>query len=134
MAAPPRVFTLFDLPVLELSPRTRDWQDHLPDHSHVPCRVRVPAWPDRCCRRANLELIAGTGTICSGWPGRRGARAPAPLLVGELSAPGGGTRSRGGTEGIRGPVQNGLRRPLLADPAYRRKISRQLNKGELVTK
>jgi Tn3 transposase DDE domain len=42
----------------------------------------------------------------------------------------GDRRARGGVEGVRGVAAHDLRRRYIADPVYRRKISRQLNKGE----
>lgn len=80
-------------------------------------------------RRCNLDLIAGhwddllrlAGSLKFGHATRVAAARQA-LSIQPAERPG------CGAQGVRGAPENDLRR--LSDPQYRRKISRQLNKGE----
>jgi TnpA family transposase len=82
-------------------------------------------------RRANLDLIAGHWDDLLRLAGSlKFGHATASLLVGKLSASG---RQKALAAVLK--VYGALRRTIyaaryLSDPAYRRKISRQLNKGE----
>lgn len=126
-------FGLFDLLGLQLSPRIRDLAK-ITLYRTAP-RVRVEAdYPHTgplLTRRLNVELI---GEHWDDLLRRAGSlkfgHATASLIVGELSASG---RQNALAAALK--EYGALRRTIyaaryLSDPAYRRKISRQLNKGE----
>lgn len=126
-------FGLFDLLGLQLSPRIRDLGKITlyRDGSHAAATARFPHAGPLLTRRLNTDLIAEhyddllrlAGSLKFG-------HATASLLVGKLSASG---RQNALAAALK--EYGALRRTIyaaryLADPVYRRKISRQLNKGE----
>jgi len=126
-------FGLFDLLGLQLSPRIRDLGKITlcRTGSKPEAEAAFPLAGPLLTRRANLDLIAGhyddllrvAGSLKFG-------HATASLLVGKLSASG---RQNALAAALK--EYGALRRTIyaaryLSDPAYRRKIFRQLNKGE----
>ncbi len=126
-------FGLFDLLGLQLSPRIRDLGKITlcRTGSKPEAEAAFPLAGPLLTRRANLDLIAAhyddllrlAGSLKFG-------HATASLLVGKLSASG---RQNALAAALK--EYGALRRTIyaaryLSDPAYRRKISRQLNKGE----
>lgn len=126
-------FGLFDLLGLQLSPRIRDLGKITlyRDGSHAAVTARFPKAGPLLTRRLNTDLIAEhyddllrlAGSLKFG-------HATASLLVGKLSASG---RQNALAAALK--EYGALRRTIyaaryLSDPVYRRKISRQLNKGE----
>ncbi len=126
-------FGLFDLLGLQLSPRIRDL-GKITLYRAVP-RARVEAgYPHTgplLTRRLNTELIAGHWDDLLRLAGSlKFGHATASLIVGKLSASG---RQNALAAALK--EYGALRRTIyaaryLSDPAYRRKISRQLNRGE----
>ena len=126
-------FGLFDLLGLQLSPRIRDLGRitlYRPG-PRAEAETRFPHAGPLLTRRCNLDLIAEhyddllrlAGSLKFG-------HATASLLVGKLSASG---RQNALAAALK--EYGALRRTIyaaryLSDPGYRRKISRQLNKGE----
>lgn len=126
-------FALFDLLGLQLSPRIRDL-GKITLHrmgSRAQVEADYPNTGPLLTRKLNTDLIAEhyddllrlAGSLKFG-------HATASLLVGKLSASG---RQNALAAALK--EYGALRRTIyaaryLADPAYRRKISRQLNKGE----
>lgn len=126
-------FALFDLLGLQLSPRIRDL-GKITLYRAGPRSQIEAAYPHAgplLTRRLNTDLIAAhyddllrlAGSLKFG-------HATASLLVGKLSASG---RQNALASGLK--EYGALRRTIyaaryLTDPGYRRKISRQLNKGE----
>ncbi|WSG61149.1 transposase [Nocardia sp. NBC_01730] len=126
-------FGLFDLLGMQLSPRIRDL-GRITLYRPGPrseAETRFPHAGPLLTRRTNLDLIAEhyddllrlAGSLKFG-------HATASLLVGKLSA-----SSRQNTLAAALKEYGALRRTIyaakyLSDPDYRRKISRQLNKGE----
>ena len=126
-------FGLFDLLGLQLSPRIRDL-GRITLYRAAPRAQVESAFPHAgplLTRRCNLDLIAEhyddllrlAGSLKFG-------HATASLLVGKLSASG---RQNALAAALK--EYGALRRTIyaaryLSDPGYRRKISRQLNKGE----
>lgn len=126
-------FGLFDLLGLQLSPRIRDL-GKITLYRTGPksqAEAKSPLAGPLLTRRANLELIAAhwddllrlSGSLKFG-------HATASLLVGKLSA---STRQNALAAALK--EYGAVRRTIyaaryLSDPAYRRRISRQLNKGE----
>ncbi|MDP9850485.1 Tn3 family transposase [Streptosporangium lutulentum] len=126
-------FALFDLLGLQLSPRIRDLGTITLYRTRPRAQVAAdyPHAGPLLTRRLNTEVIAEhyddllrlAGSLKFG-------HATASLLVGKLSA-----SSRQNALAAALKEYGALRRSIyaaryLADPAYRRKISRQLNKGE----
>ena len=126
-------FALFDLLGLQLSPRIRDLGKITLNRmgSRAQVEADYPNAGPLLTRKLNTELIAEhyedllrlAGSLKFG-------HATASLLVGKLSASG---RQNALAAALK--EYGALRRTIyaaryLADPAYRRKISRQLNKGE----
>ncbi len=122
-------FGLFDLLGLQLSPRIRDLGKITLCRAGPKSRVEAafPLAGPLLTRRLNTEhwddLLRLAGSLKFG-------HATASLLVGKLSA-----SSRQNTLAAALKEYGALRRTIyaaryLSDPAYRRKISRQLNKGE----
>ena len=126
-------FGLFDLLGLQLSPRIRDLGKITPYRtgSRAQVEAEFPHTEPLLTRKLNTDLIAEhyddllrvAGSLKFG-------HATASLLVGKLSASG---RQNALAAALK--EYGALRRTIyaaryLADPAYRRKISRQLNKGE----
>lgn len=126
-------FALFDLLGLQLSPRIRDLGKITLYRAGPKSQVEsaFPLAGPLLTRRANLDRIAGH------WDGLlrlagslKFGHATASLLVGKLSA-----SSRQNTLAAALKEYGALRRTIyaaryLSDPAYRRKIARQLNRGE----
>ncbi|WP_152104035.1 Tn3 family transposase, partial [Rhodococcus aetherivorans] len=126
-------FGLFDLLGLQLSPRIRDL-GRITLYRAAPRAQVESAFPHAgplLTRKLNLDLIAEhyddllrlSGSLKFG-------HATASLLVGKLSASG---RQNALAAALK--EYGALRRTIyaaryLSDPGYRRKISRQLNKGE----
>jgi TnpA family transposase len=126
-------FALFDLVGLQLSPRIRDL-GKITLYRPGPRAEAESAWPlggPLLTRRLNRELIAEhwddllrlAGSVKFG-------QATASLIVGKLSA-----SSRQNTLATALKEYGSLRRTIyaaryLADEGYRRRITRQLNKGE----
>ncbi|WSF96001.1 transposase [Nocardia vinacea] len=126
-------FGLFDLLGMQLSPRIRDL-GKITLYRPGPRReteARFPHAGPLMTRRANLELIAEHWDDLLRLAGSlKFGHATASLLVGKLSASG-----RQNTLATALEEYGALRRIVyavryLSDPDYRRKISRQLNKGE----
>ncbi|MDT0468945.1 Tn3 family transposase [Streptomyces gibsoniae] len=126
-------FGLFDLLGLQLSPRIRDL-GKITLYRTGPRSEVSSAFPfagPLLTRRANLDLIARHWDDLLRLAGSlKFGHATASLLVGKLSA-----SSRQNALAAALKEYGALRRTIyaaqyLADPAYRRKISRQLNKGE----
>ncbi len=126
-------FGLFDLLGLQLSPRIRDL-GKITLHRTGPKSQMTSAFPHAgplLTRRANLDLIAAHWDDLLRLAGSlKFGHATASLLVGKLSA-----SSRQNSLAAALKEYGALRRTIytaryLSDPAYRRKISRQLNKGE----
>lgn len=126
-------FGLFDLLGLQLSPRIRDLGRITLCRlgTRAEAQTRFPHTGPLLTRKLNLDLIAEhyddllrlAGSLKFG-------HATASLLVGKLSASG-----RQNTLAAALKEYGALRRTIyaaryLSDPSYRRKISRQLNKGE----
>jgi len=126
-------FGLFDLLGLQLSPRIRDLGKitRYRTGSRAQVEAEFPHTGPLLTRKLNTDLIAEhyddllrvAGSLKFG-------HATASLLVGKLSASG---RQNALAAALK--EYGALRRTIyaaryLADPAYRRKISRQLNKGE----
>ncbi len=126
-------FGLFDLLGMQLSPRIRDL-GRITLYRPVPraeAEARFPHAGPLMTRKLNLDLIAEhyddllrlAGSLKFG-------HATASLLVGKLSASG---RQNALAAALK--EYGAMRRTIyaaryLSDPAYRRKIARQLNKGE----
>ncbi|MBF6241470.1 Tn3 family transposase [Nocardia otitidiscaviarum] len=126
-------FGLFDLLGMQLSPRIRDL-GKITLYRPGPRRdteARFPHAGPLMTRRANLELIAEHWDDLLRLAGSlKFGHATASLLVGKLSASG-----RQNTLAAALKEYGALRRTVyaakyLSDPDYRRKIARQLNKGE----
>ncbi|MFI0487470.1 Tn3 family transposase [Actinomadura sp. 9N215] len=126
-------FALFDLLGLQLSPRIRDL-GKITLYRTAPKAQVVDAFPlagPLLTRRANTELIAAHWDDLLRLAGSlKFGHATASLLVGKLSASG---RQNALAAALK--EYGALRRTVyaaryLSDAAYRRKISRQLNKGE----
>ncbi len=126
-------FGLFDLLGMQLSPRIRDL-GKITLYRPGPRReteARFPHAGPLMTRRANLELIAEHWDDLLRLAGSlKFGHATASLLVGKLSVSG-----RQNTLATALKEYGALRRTVyaaryLSDPDYRRKISRQLNKGE----
>ncbi|WP_280459346.1 Tn3 family transposase [Nocardia carnea] len=126
-------FGLFDLLGMQLSPRIRDLGRitlYRPG-SRRETEARFPHAGPLMTRRANLELIAEHWDDLLRLAGSlKFGHGTASLLVGKLSASG-----RQNTLATALKEYGALRRTVyaaryLSDPDYRRKISRQLNKGE----
>jgi TnpA family transposase len=126
-------FGLFDLLGLQLSPRIRDLGKITlyRDGSHAAATARFPHAGPLLTRRLNTDLIAEHYDDLLRLAGSlRFGHATASLLVGKLSASG---RQNALAAALK--EYGALRRTIyaaryIADPVYRRKISRQLNKGE----
>lgn len=126
-------FGLFDLLGLQLSPRIRDL-GKITLHRTGPKSQMTSAFPHAgplLTRRANLDLIAAHWDDLLRLAGSlKFGHATASLLVSKLSA-----SNRQNSLAAALKEYGALRRTIytaryLSDPAYRRKISRQLNKGE----
>ncbi|WUI32705.1 Tn3 family transposase [Nocardia sp. NBC_00416] len=126
-------FGLFDLLGMQLSPRIRDL-GRITLYRPGPrgtAEARFPHAGPLLTRKANLDLIAGHWDDLLRLAGSlKFGHATASLLVGKLSASG-----RQNTLAAALKEYGALRRTIyaakyLADPGYRRKITRQLNKGE----
>lgn len=126
-------FGLFDLLGLQLSPRIRDL-GKITLYRTGPKSEFEAAFPldgPLLTRRVNLDLIAGHWDDLLRLAGSlKFGHATASLLVGKLSA-----SSRQNALAAALKEYGAVRRTVyaaryLSDPAYRRKISRQLNKGE----
>nr|WP_280423919.1 transposase [Nocardia carnea] len=126
-------FGLFDLLGMQLSPRIRDL-GRITLYRPGPrgaAEARFPHAGPLMTRKANLDLIAEHWDDLLRLAGSlKFGHATASLLVGKLSASG-----RQNTPAAALKEYGALRRTIyaakyLADPGYRRKISRQLNKGE----
>jgi TnpA family transposase len=126
-------FGLFDLLGLQLSPRIRDLGKITLYRTGSRSKVTsaFPLAGPLSTRRANLDLVAGHWDDLLRLAGSlKFGHATASLLVGKLSA---SSRQNALTAALK--EYGALRRTIyaaryLSDPAYRRKISRQLNKGE----
>ncbi|MGY2025738.1 Tn3 family transposase, partial [Nocardia gipuzkoensis] len=126
-------FGLFDLLGMQLSPRIRDL-GRITLYRPGPragAEARFPHAGPLMTRKANLDLIAGHWDDLLRLAGSlKFGHATASLLVGKLSASG-----RQNTLAAALKEYGALRRTIyaakyLAEPDYRRKIARQLNKGE----
>ncbi|KAF0846838.1 Tn3 family transposase [Nocardia caishijiensis] len=126
-------FGLFDLLGMQLSPRIRDLGRitlYRPG-PRAAAEDRFPHAGPLMTRKANLELIAEHWDDLLRLAGSlKFGHATASLLVGKLSASG-----RQNTLAAALKEYGALRRTIyaakyLSDPDYRRKIARQLNKGE----
>ncbi|GAA3152631.1 hypothetical protein GCM10010466_49530 [Planomonospora alba] len=125
-------FGLFDLLGLQLSPRIRDLGKITLYRTGLKSQVEMafPLAGPLLTRRANLDLIAAHWDDLLRLAGSlKFGHATASLLVGKLSA-----SSRQNALAAALKEYGALRRTIyaaryLSDPAYRRKISRQLNKG-----
>ena len=126
-------FGLFDLLGLQLSPRIRDL-GKITLYRTGPKSEVMSAFPlagPLLTRRCNMDLIAGHWDDLLRLAGSlKFGHATASLLVGKLSA-----SSRQNALAAALKEYGALQRTIyaaryLSDPAYRRKISRQLNKGE----
>lgn len=126
-------FGLFDLLGMRLSPRIRDL-GRITLYRPGPrgeAEARFPHAGPLMTRKANLALIAEHWDDLLKLAGSlKFGHATASLLVGKLSASG-----RQNTLAVALKEYGALRRTIyaakyLSDPDYRRKISRQLNKGE----
>ncbi|MEU4708174.1 Tn3 family transposase [Nocardia salmonicida] len=126
-------FGLFDLLGMQLSPRIRDLGRitlYRPG-PRTETEVRFPRTGPLMTRKLNIELIAEHWDDLLRLAGSlKFGHATASLLVGKLSASG---RQNSLAAALK--EYGALRRTIyaakyLADPDYRRKISRQLNKGE----
>jgi TnpA family transposase len=126
-------FGLFDLLGLQLSPRIRDLGKitFYRTESKSTMESTFPLAGPLLTRRADLDLVAGHWDDLLRLAGSlKFGHATASLLVGRLSASG---RQNALAAALK--VYGALRRTIyaaryLSHPAYRRKISRQLNKGE----
>ncbi|MBX4171477.1 Tn3 family transposase [Rhodococcus pyridinivorans] len=126
-------FALFDLLGLQLSPRIRDLGKITlyRTGSKTAVQAEFPLAGPLLTRRANLELIAAHWDDLLRLAGSlKFGHATASLLVGKLSA-----SSRQNTLAAALKEYGALRRTVyaaryLTDAAYRRRIARQLNKGE----
>ncbi len=126
-------FGLFDLLGLQLSPRIRDLGKITLHRIAAKARAEAdhPHVAPLLTRRVNVELIAEHWDDLLRLAGSlKFGHATASLLVGKLSA-----SSRQNALAAALKEYGALRRTIyaaryLADPTYRRKISRQLNKGE----
>ncbi|MGO4617188.1 Tn3 family transposase [Nocardia sp. 2YAB30] len=126
-------FGLFDLLGMQLSPRIRDLGriTLYRCESRADAQTRFEQVGPLLTRKLNLELIAGHWDDLLRLAGSlKFGHATASLLVGKLSASG-----RQNTLAAALKEYGALRRTIyaakyLSDPDYRRKISRQLNKGE----
>ena len=126
-------FGLFDLLGLQLSPRIRDL-GKITLYRTGPKSEVMSAFPlagPLLTRRCNMDLIAGHWDDLLRLAGSlKFGHATASLLVGKLSASG---RQNALAAALKeyGALQRTIYAArYLSDPAYRRKISRQLNKGE----
>jgi len=126
-------FGLFDLLGMQLSPRIRDLGRitlYRPG-PRADAETRFPHVGPLMTRKANLDLIAEHWDDLLRLAGSlKFGHATASLLVGKLSASG---RQNALAAALK--EYGALRRTIyaakyLSDPDYRRKISRQLNKGE----
>jgi hypothetical protein len=126
-------FALFDLLGLQLSPRIRDL-GKITLYRMTPKEEAASTFPlagPLLTRRANTALIAEHWDDLLRLAGSlKFGHATASLLVGKLSA-----SSRQNALAAALKEYGALRRTIyaaryLSDPAYRRKIARQLNKGE----
>ena len=126
-------FALFDLLGLQLSPRIRDL-GKITLYRMTPKAEAASTFPlagPLLTRRCNMDLIAGHWDDLLRLAGSlKFGHATASLLVGKLSA-----SSRQNALAAALKEYGALRRTIyaalyLSDPAYRRKIARQLNKGE----
>jgi TnpA family transposase len=126
-------FGLFDLLGLQLSPRIRDL-GKITLHrvaAKAQAEADYPHVGPLLTRRVNVELIAEHWDDLLRLAGSlKFGHATASLIVGKLSA-----SSRQNALAAALKEYGALRRTIyaaryLSDPAYRRKISRQLNKGE----
>ncbi len=126
-------FGLFDLLGMQLSPRIRDLGRitlYRPG-ARAETEARFPHTGSLMTRKANLDLIDEHWDDLLRLAGSlKFGHATASLLVGKLSASG-----RQNTLAAALKEYGALRRTIyaakyLADPDYRRKIARQLNKGE----
>jgi TnpA family transposase len=126
-------FGLFDLLGLQLSPRIRDLGKITlyRTGSKTDMASSFPLAGPLLTRKANLDLIAAHWDDLLRLAGSlKFGHATASLLVGKLSA-----SSRQNALAAALKEYGAVRRTIyaaryLSDPAYRRKISRQLNKGE----
>ncbi len=126
-------FGLFDLLGLQLSPRIRDL-GKITLYRTGPKSEVMSAFPlagPLLTRRCDMDLIAGHWDDLLRLAGSlKFGHATASLLVGKLSASG---RQNALAAALKeyGALQRTIYAArYLSDPAYRRKISRQLNKGE----
>ena len=126
-------FALFDLLGLQLSPRIRDL-GKITLYRMTPKAEAASTFPlagPLLTRRCNMDLIAGHWDDLLRLAGSlKFGHATASRLVGKLSA-----SSRQNALAAALKEYGALRRTIyaaryLSDPAYRRKIARQLNKGE----
>jgi TnpA family transposase len=128
-------FGLFDLVGLQLSPRIRDLGKVTLYRTGTKQQVEAdyPLAGPLLTRKLNTELIAEHWDDLLRLAGSlKFGHATASLLVGKLSA-----SSRQNTLATALKEYGALRRTIyaaryLSDPVYRRKISRQLNKGESI--
>ncbi len=126
-------FGLFDLLGLQLSPRIRDLGKITLHRVAAKARAEAdyPPVGPLLTRRVNVDLIAEHWDVLLRLAGSlKFGHATASLIVGKLSA-----SSRQNALAAALKEYGALRRTIyaaryLSDPVYRRKISRQLNKGE----
>ncbi|MEU8138243.1 Tn3 family transposase, partial [Streptodolium elevatio] len=126
-------FGLFDLLGMQLSPRIRDLGKVTlyRTSSKANAEAAFPPSGPLLTRRANLDLTAGhRDDLLRLAASLKFGHATASLPVGKLS-----TSGRQNALAAALKEYGAVRRTIyaaryLADPAYRRKISRQLNKGE----
>lgn len=126
-------FGLFDLLGLQLSPRIRGPGQDLPvpPGSRAQVEAEFPHTGPLLTRKLNTDLIAEhyddlvrvAGSLQFG-------HATASLLVGKLSASGRQNALAAALKEYGAPRRTIYAARYLADPAYRRRISRQLYKGE----
>ncbi|MFF0144514.1 Tn3 family transposase [Amycolatopsis sulphurea] len=125
-------FGLFDLLGLQLSPRIRDLGKITlyRNGSRAQVQAEFPHTGPLLTRKLNTDLIAEQYDDLLRLAGSlKFGHATASLLVGKLSASG---RQNALAAALKeyGALRRTIYARYLADPAYRRKISRQLNKGE----
>ena len=126
-------FGLFDLLGLQLSPRIRDL-GKITLYRTGPKSEVMSAFPlagPLLTRRCNMDLIAGHWDDLLRLAGSlKFGHATASLLVGKLSASSRQNALAAALKEYRALQRTIYAARYLSDPAYRRKISRQLNKGE----
>ncbi len=127
-------FALFDLVDLLFSPRIRDLGKITLCRAGTKAEAlaRYPRVGPLLSRRANQALIADQWTTCCAWPPRSSSGTP-PTRWWWASCPRRAPEHAGGSAEEYGLVRRTIYAArYLSDPANRRRITRQLSKGEKV--